>query len=91
MAGGTEVRESFSSSGSLAYPGIGMHYDTVDFKEFEGLDRYWYRVELYREKDGAMLTPTYRRERGNWIPFAGNQQCQMERRRMLSLYGEVET
>lgn len=79
-----------TSKGRLFHPG-GMNMDVLDSHEFEGVNRYWYRVELYREGvSPAIKAAYYRRERGTWIPFAGNQACAMERRRMLSLYGEVD-
>lgn len=88
---------TFSSKGSLTYPGRGMHFDTVDATEWEGFSvpgisgGFWYRVELYREGASPVIkTAYYQRKRGNWFPFAGNQACAMKKRRMLSLYGEVE-
>lgn len=74
------------SKGRLLNP-RGMNLDVLGSHEFEGLDRYWYRVELYRGSipcvnKGKLESASYRRERGNWIPFAGNQQTAMEIYRM---------
>lgn len=85
-----------SSKGSLTYPGRGMHWETIIAHEFKGLDNFWYRVELWRSRKAILsghgdeissinkiYAGIYRRERGNWIPFKGNQQCAMERDRLL--------
>lgn len=76
-----------TSKGRLMYPG-GMHSTVFASREFEGMNGYWYRVELWR--DPALTYSFYRRERGTWIPFEGSQQCQMEKCRLFSIYGEVE-
>lgn len=91
------------SKGRLLHPD-GMNLEVLASHEFEGMNRYWYRVELYLKEDafehddgrltsGVIYTESaaYRRERGTWIPFAGNQQTAMEIHRLKMERLELES
>ena len=78
-----------TSMGRLTYA-KGMHLDVIESLEWESTTGDCFRAELWRD-DGVMRFNAYRLNRGAWLPFIGNQETAMYKRKMMSLYGEVES
>ena len=76
------VSGTFSSRGALVYAGRGNHLTTFASREWEGLEGYWLRVELWRDDNDAVRASTYYRMRGNWLPYR-NSELAMQRDAML--------
>jgi hypothetical protein len=81
--GGKSMTGTSSSRGALNFPSKGMHFGTEASIEFKDEDGFWYRCEAWRERPGMTLqASSYRRERGDWIPFV-NQMLAMQKKFLL--------